>query len=690
MGFKEFIKECHEKEVFKNLSIYIVSSWVLIQVFSTIWEPFGLPKISMTYLLLVLIAGFPFYIYLIWRYRLKPMESKLSQREGLKVSSGANKSEPGTKKPKKRKIHLPGVHFYSPFQKLYFTMLFGVTIMAVFATSLIVNANFLEKSNSSDFVFAAEDQNNKIAVLTFENNTADEKLDVVGKMAVDWIIHGITQNDVGQVISPKIVEEYSTVLKASLIPSSDDEILTDYLKPGKILKGTYYLNDGKLLVQCSLLDGNLNRTLISFDPVECDTDSPLTCIEELKQRILGYLSKGKPGTDYEETPPKYEAFKLVIEALDNYESSDPEFLNAMNAAIAIDSNYFEPKLHRLTYFYNQEKFAIADSLVTIWSREPKTGERQVNLVRMWEALLNGDNQKAFNYFRKEYNYQPDDINNNMSAMVLALQFVNRPEAVDSIYRQQLFMERVDLNNCLECEYRYYIKGLADIELGNPQKPIEMFKDYGSAKGFEWVKEVLINAYVEMGNEDAVAEIMNAYRLTSDKTLWRKKTQSTAKEFLRAGDKDNADKYFNELLNSLEDQSTALAREEKELMAYAYFYKTDYGKAEELLRSLLQEKPESIDNKNYLAMSLFKIGKEKEASSLIKSLDAQRESYQYGAIDYAKARYYAISGDEDQMLQHLIRAVSAGKRFTSYAFQHDILMKPYVQSVSFQEVMNFWH
>ena len=48
MKLKEFVKECNEKEVFKNLSIYIVSSWVLIQVFSVMWEPFGLPQNSLT------------------------------------------------------------------------------------------------------------------------------------------------------------------------------------------------------------------------------------------------------------------------------------------------------------------------------------------------------------------------------------------------------------------------------------------------------------------------------------------------------------------------------------------------------------------------------------------------------------------------------------------------------------------
>jgi Flp pilus assembly protein TadD len=690
MSFKEFIKKCHEKEVFKNLSIYIVSCWVLIQVFSTIWEPFGLPKISMTYLLLVLIAGFPFYIYLLWRYRLKPMESKLSQREGLKISSGTNNAEAGSKKQKKRKIHLPGVHFYSPFQKLYFTLLFGVTIMAIFATTLIVNANFLEKSNSSDFVFAVEEQNNKIAVLEFENNTADEKLDVVRKMAADWIIHGITQNNVGQVISPKILEEYSTVLNASMMPSEDNNILTEYLKPGKVINGTYYMNDGKLLIQCSILDGNMNTTLISFDPVECDPNSPLTCIEELKQRILGHLSKGKPGTSYEESPPKYEAFKTVIEALEKYENSDPEFLKAMNDAIEIDSSYFEPKLHRITYYYNKDEYAMADSLIGVWARESNTGERQLNIIRMWESLLNGDNRKAFNYFRKEYDYEPDDINNNMSTMVLALQFVNRPEAVDSIYNQQLHMEKVDLNNCQECEYRYYVKGLADIALGNPQKPIEMFGKYGSMKGFDWVKDVLINAYVVTGNHQAVAEIINSYRLTSDLNIWRKKTQITAKEFLRVGDKENAHKYFNKILSSFEEQDGYFSIDDKEYFGYAHFYESDYQKAVELFRSLLDEVPESAEYKNYLAMSLFGTGKEQEAHTLMSTLENQRQKYQFGQIDYAKARYYAFIGDEDLMTQNLIRAVSAGKRFTPDAYQHDILMKPYVQKEAFQRVLTFWH
>ena len=68
MKLKKFIAECRDNEVLKNLSIYIVSSWVLLQVIALFTEPLGLPEISLTYLLIILLAGFPLYIYLLWRY----------------------------------------------------------------------------------------------------------------------------------------------------------------------------------------------------------------------------------------------------------------------------------------------------------------------------------------------------------------------------------------------------------------------------------------------------------------------------------------------------------------------------------------------------------------------------------------------------------------------------------------------
>ena len=67
MKIKDFLKECNDRAVFKLLSIYIVSGWVVLQVLVAIWSPLGIPEISVTYLIIVLLLGFPVYIYYLWK-----------------------------------------------------------------------------------------------------------------------------------------------------------------------------------------------------------------------------------------------------------------------------------------------------------------------------------------------------------------------------------------------------------------------------------------------------------------------------------------------------------------------------------------------------------------------------------------------------------------------------------------------
>jgi len=690
MNFKEFFKECSEKEVFKNLSIYIVSSWVLIQVFSVMWEPFGLPKISMTYLLLVLLIGFPFYVYLLWKYSLKPMESKLSRREGLKVSSKSSVTLEESKKLKKRKIHLPGVHFYSPFQKMYFTSLFVITLIAIFSASVIVKANFINQENMSAFTFPEEPNNKRIAVLPFENNTTDENLDVVGKMAVDWIMHGITQNKVGEVISPQIVEDYTNVLKASLVPSGENAVLKEYLKPSKVVTGTYYLNNGKLLLQCSVMDGNMNRTLESFEVTECTPESPLDCIEAVKQRILGYLlSEDTPELLTEESPPNFDAYKLWIESDELARLQAPEQLNYINQAIAADSSFFKPKLDRVAYYYNRDQFAIADSLLSILSKETGTKKEQVNMINHYEACFKGDNTTAYKTYKDEYNIAPNNLDRNLSLMVLALQFVNKPQDVDSVY-QKINMQDFDLDVCITCEYRYFVKGMANLELGLVKETIELLEPYARTAKQEWIKEVLMKAYISNGDKSAVRDLLEHIRLLGRIGFWEKMMLKTGLEYLQVDNTTEANRYFRQLLTFFNEKAATLSQDELEIQAEATFYTEDYLKAQELLERLLPSSTDNISNIAYLAMSYYKNGNATSAQKTIERLNEFRISYQFGDVDYAYAQYYAVVGNEKKTLDYLLNAVAAGKRFTSSTFQNDLLFKPYRQLPAFKKVLTFWH
>lgn len=695
MKFKEFFSECHEKDVFKNLSIYVVSSWVLIQVFSTVWEPFGLPKITMTYLLLLLIIGFPLYTYLLWKFRLKPLESKLSRREGLKFSTKQATSKDIEGTVKKRKVHLPGIHFYSPFQKMYFTALFIITLFSVFSASLIVRANFINENEISTFTSPYKDtDNNRIAILKFENNTAQDDLDVVGKMAEDWIMHGISQNNIGQVISPKNVQEYSKVLKASIIPTGENSVLKEYLKPSQIVNGSYYLNNGRLLMQCSVLDGTTNSVLVSFDPVQCGADNPLDCIEALKQRILGYfISRGKDKqVGLEETPPKFEAYQLFLEACD-ISYFEAEHIRILNESIAADSTFFKPKVDRISAYYNQDQFAMADSLLQVLNEDRYlTNTRQKNILLSYEGLLSGDNRKAYKYWMEDYKLEPFNLELNSSAITLALQFVNKPQEIDTIYNAYGLNEKdLDVNN-VNVETRFYIKGMANLEMGKVKETIELMQPFRwiKMKTHDWYKEVLIRAYAIDGNKDSVDVLMDHIKLFSDLNYYYKSCLVTGNEFLRTGNVPAANEYYDRLISSIAEKKDDNSQEELELLARAYFYKEDYQKVQDLLERIVPESSDPITFTTYLAMSYNKNGHIKKAETLLKQIDKMRSDYQYGDVDYSMARYFAIAGDEDKTMEYLLNAVAAGKRFNPDDFQHDILFKPYVGTEAFNLIMNYWH
>lgn len=593
-------------------------------------------------------------------------------------------------KLKKRKIHLPGVHFYSPFQKMYFTALFVITLLSIFSVSIIVKANFVNQEDMSVFIFPEETDNRRIAVLPFENNTTDENLDIVGKMATDWIMHGITQNKVGDVISPQIVEDYTNIIKASVVPGGDNAVLKEYLKPSKVVTGTYYLNNDKLLLQCSIMDGNMRRTLQSFDIAECSTDSPLDCIEIVKQRVLGYLlSKGRATIKYEETPPNFKAYTLWLESEELARIEAPEQLERINEAIAADSSFFRPKLDRVAYYYNRDQFSTADSLLQKLKEETGIEKEQRNMINHYEACFKGDNKMAYKTYKEEYNNASKDLDINLSYMVLALQFVNRPQDVDSIYLATN-MEDFDLDVCITCEYRYFVKGMANLELGLITETIELLAPYARTAGHEWIKEVLMKAYVLNGDDRAAKDLLEHIRLLGRITFWEGMMLKTGLEYLKLGKEEVANNYFDNVADYLTNKKEILSADEKELQGEIEFYRQDYSRAQEILESLRTEGNDKISILTYLAITYFKLGKEDYAQRIADQLEEKRVSYQFGDVDYALAQYYAVRGNKENSLNYLLKAVASGKRFTSTTFQNDLIFNSYSNSTDFQKILEFWY
>ncbi|WP_299522508.1 hypothetical protein [uncultured Lutibacter sp.] len=662
MNIKNFIKECHNKEVFKKLSIYIVTSWVLLQVLAVTIEPLGLPQKLVTYFIILVLFGFPVNGFLVWKYHLINLdyEKDAFDEQGNLV---------------KRELK------NSPFQKMYFSVLIIISILSFLSIVLIIN-NSIDTNSYSQSV----EKSDKIAVLKFGNNTGDKKYDIVSKMTADWVIHGITENNVGQVVSPEIVENYLGQINTptNLTPINNEKIIKEYFNAGKLISGNFYLKNDKLLFQGSITDGEKNIQLISFKLVECDYDLPLECIEKLTQLILGFLitEENKILSLQEDLPPNYEAYKYLIDAKENL--ANPKlYVDLLNKSIEADSNYFEPQVLRVAHYYNVGDFKKSDSLRKIITPTSFTNRRQQNLLNMYEALLNGTNDKVYYYLQKEYSITPFDLLSNSSNMTIALQFVNKPDDVDAIFKE-ISMKGMEVENCEYCEYRIYVKALSDIELGNYNTAIELLVDINEKIDKINLKRPLFTALIRSNDYLKVDEFMSKFELSSSLKDIQELYLHIGKEYLLVNLKEKATIYFDKLILSSKEN------DDYGNLALAHFYTKNYSKAVIQLQKNLIKDPNNVDLLSKLASSQYVIGDTAKSNATLSKLKLLKTAYQYGSIDYALAQYFAIVGDKKEASKQLLKAVAHGYLFTPTSYMNDPVFISYFQDKGFKDILNFWH
>jgi len=654
MKLKSFFKQCHEKEVFKMLSIYIVSSWVILQVLSITWQPLGLPQKSVAFLIIVLLLCFPLYIFFLWKFRVAPLhktETEIDERERKKRTT---------------------------FQKMYFSALGIITSLCVIAVFLIVNRNF---SQSSTDTFPKVIKSDKIAVLKFGNNTGDPKYDIVSKMASDWITHGITENDVAQVITQDQINEYRSILKGRNIEEDERTIVKEYLKPSKIISGNFYLKNGNLLFQGMLTDGKTNKTNISFKPTECAAENPLNCIEELNESITGYfITEDQKKLMLQETPPKYEAYKYLLEA--KYSNDNEAYIELLNKSIAADSTYFEPKVLRVAHYYNLGEFKTADSLLKQIKPDSYRNKRQLNLLNMYKALLKGENRTVYKTILKEYEIAPFDLQTNKTAMVVALQYVNRPEDVEAIYKT-VAMDSMNLQNCSDCTIRIYVKAYADIELGKYNSAIQLMENTQKEVEATLLNRPLTIAYIRAGKGEELDQFLRKIAIIAAPAEVQELYLQAGKEYLLKGQKEKANEYLNKVINA--EKGTAAPK----ILADAFFYKEEYQKAQHILKDVYGQEPKNTDVLVKLAISNQKLEKVADAEKNLRTLEGLRADHQFGEIDYAIAQYNAAINNEPELYKHLLKAVANGHLYHWKFFKNDPQFKKYNKTKAFEEVMNFW-
>ncbi len=159
------IAELKRRNVFRVAVAYAIVAWLLLEVASVIFPGLHLPDWTLTFLIVVILAGFPLALILAWAFELTP--------EGIKRDAEVDRTESTT--------HVTG-------RKLDFAII-GLLVIAViyFAVDKFV----LEQAEVTAESVARE---KSIAVLLFDNlsgDTATERVPAAEPVALQsrWTRH---------------------------------------------------------------------------------------------------------------------------------------------------------------------------------------------------------------------------------------------------------------------------------------------------------------------------------------------------------------------------------------------------------------------------------------------------------------------------------------------------------------------
>ena len=157
--------------MFRVAFVYLVASWLILQIADLITPILGVPEWSSKLIFLLLILGFPFALILAWAYEMTP--------DGLKKEKQVDRDESITRETG-RKIDY---------------MIIGALVLALIYSVVFMNSGSNSDSEISPIPVPAEDGTHSIAVLPLVNMSSDTETDYFSDGLAEELINLLAKVD---------------------------------------------------------------------------------------------------------------------------------------------------------------------------------------------------------------------------------------------------------------------------------------------------------------------------------------------------------------------------------------------------------------------------------------------------------------------------------------------------------------
>ena len=560
-------------------------------------------------------------------------------------------------------------------------------IPAVFILALLVIAFLLFRKPGQKL------DPNRVVVAIFENQTGDEELNNLGKVAADSITRGIVQTNLIDVVHFQSSLQsglYSDLKTEEKTSSSRIQIIARITGAGIIVSGTYYQMGENLSFQAEITSAEQGKVLYAISPVSGSLLAKMETIRILRERIVGALVSHlniRYGQIADWRPPLYEAYNEFLLGIEQFGLSYTKSFQHLERAIEIDPTFQLPRIWLANGYFNLGSNVMTEELITEINqhREELSQFERLTVDRL-SANLQGKSAEAYQYSLQSLQLAPTNVITRFIHASLAV-WANRPrEAVEVFENTQIeLLDKFLLTAWNRAWFRrlghaYHMLGKYKKEL----KAVQQCREYMPNSLFS----TEAGAYAALGKIDQVKSVINNSQTHSSRLEDPGTVMLTAAAELREhGHLEESKELANQAVRWFE--RVLLEKGETESQSYnlarALYLAERWDEALAKFEHLHKEFPDNIAYLGYRGTIAARKGEEVKAQEVSEQLKNMDIPYLRGAHTIWRARIASLLHKQEEAFKLLRESLMQGRNY-GVALLRDIDFEPIRDYKPFQELL----
>ena len=524
--------------------------------------------------------------------------------------------------------------------------------------------------------------NERVAIIPIQNNTTDKELDILGKMAADWINRGLMDIENAEVVSPYTVNQHLDAIGILPNNAQGKPSFSELTGARNFIQGSFYQEKEELIFLMELVDALDGKIKFKFPDIRGNTQEKEALITQLRENIAGYWATRDLVDSKRIKAPKYEAYKSYLKRLEQGGMDE----NPLEA-IRLDSTFYMARIHFLIVnkggtfgpnkihldFFNRHKEHLSNY--------------EAGWVTSFENLYQGNSLLAFNSLNEIRKKYPNDFYLNHECAGMANDLLRNPELSMSIY-EELPLDNIVPEKLGEV-YNWRLMHQVSNYLSTNQlaKSKQFIKRYSPNKNANWTwyqSTVLLDAFKRNDNNKIVQAKKDFFASTGPRVFFSSVIFFDSNIFLSdAQEKELKSDFINLYLQRKEQPNVALF--------FSNFYAYLAKQPKEIRLEILSELPKVIQISQlfYAGLTYLETGLTQRMDYIIQELEKRTiiEGQVFpktggGYAQYALGVLYTQMGQYEKALTALRQA----KKYSAMGrFQYDKRLAPLFDMPEFQEI-----